>query len=228
MRRWMPLTLGVDEEASGPFPPRGRACWASTGSVTLAAERNRTRPLRVDQLLVAADLVGPGREVAQGVALAVRRADPLPAPGRRLAVDEVEQRRCALERAGLRPTSRRLSGRLRSCVSTWPRSWLEVSRYVERRGEHDRDRDRGRRYQRDPRRKLIERSRFRAGPGSAGCPPSWSLAAQHVADAAHRVQQARLLADLGLAPQVAHVDAQRVGRRCRSRIPRRARRSPSG
>ena len=34
--------------------------------------------------------------------------------------------------------------------------------------------------------------------------------AQHVADAAHRVQQARLVADLGLAAQVADVDAERV------------------
>ena len=38
-------------------------------------------------------------------------------------------------------------------------------------------------------------------------------AAQHVADAAHGVQQARLLADLGLASQVAHVHAERVGAR---------------
>ena len=38
-------------------------------------------------------------------------------------------------------------------------------------------------------------------------------ATQYVADAAHGVQQARLVAGLGLAAQVAHVDAQRVGGR---------------
>ena len=37
--------------------------------------------------------------------------------------------------------------------------------------------------------------------------------AQHVAHAAHGVQQPRLARRLGLAPQVAHVDLQRVGGR---------------
>src|SRR6185437_8480598 len=35
--------------------------------------------------------------------------------------------------------------------------------------------------------------------------------AQHVPDTAHRMQQPWLAPGLGLAPQVAHIDAQRVG-----------------
>src|SRR3954447_25454834 len=39
---------------------------------------------------------------------------------------------------------------------------------------------------------------------------SGPLVPEHVADAAHGVQQPRLAALLGLAPQIAHVDAERV------------------
>ena len=54
-----------------------------------------------------------------------------------------------------------------------------------------------------------------------------SLLAQGVADAAHRVDQARLAAGLRLPAQVADVHVERV-RPGRSRSPRRARRSPTG
>src|ERR1039458_341454 len=48
-------------------------------------------------------------------------------------------------------------------------------------------------------------------PGSSGCGSSWLP--QHVADASDGVDVAPLVVDLGLAPEIADVDGERVGAR---------------
>ena len=87
-RRWRRV-----KNDAPPLPPPARACAASTGSEMSARRAHEDRALRAHHLLVAAHLVGFGREVAEGVvgararpagpvgAAAGRRASSASAPG---------------------------------------------------------------------------------------------------------------------------------------------------
>ena len=131
---------------------------------------------------------GSGRLAADRAVLA-RPAEPVAAPRR------ADQRRSVagaasvrlLDQVGPRSTSGGVDLARASTVAH-----VDVDEH--RHAEHDGHGDGGRAASRASRRRRL------------------TDLAQHVADAAHRLDQARLAAGLGLAPQVADVDLERVGR----------------